>query len=151
MSLYGVRWTIDGVKAAFVRSRGKTNREYAVVFEREYASLEDVEAINWQQPQIERVGTHSEEGLPEGYGFEVHRIAYNSPTRCWEVYLKTAKQYWGDTTGYQEQVEELQNQVTALTEQAAEKDAVIEAQLQEINGRAADLAAAYAKGVESIG
>ena len=63
MSLYGTGLTIGGVTCGMVL-RGSANGRYIAVFEREYASLEDIEAIDWSQPEV--VG---ECVLPAGYGF----------------------------------------------------------------------------------
>ena len=49
MSLYGTGLTIGGVTCGMVL-RGAANGRYIAVFEREYASLEDIEAIDWNQP-----------------------------------------------------------------------------------------------------
>ena len=46
MSLYGETLKIGGVVCGLVL-RGRSNGEYRAVFEREYASLEEIEAINW--------------------------------------------------------------------------------------------------------
>ena len=98
MSHYGKRWTIDGLISGLIM-RGSTNGRYIVVFEREFASLEQIEAINWERPTIEYIGPHgSEPGLPEGYGFEVEDIKYDSGAKAYRVVLKTASQYLGDVT-----------------------------------------------------
>ena len=52
MSLYGEKFKIGGLSCGLVL-RGGTNGEYRVVFEREYASLEQIEGISWE-PQIGR-------------------------------------------------------------------------------------------------
>ena len=46
MSLYGSSIQISGVPCGLV-TRGGSNGTYLAVFEREYASLEDIEAIPW--------------------------------------------------------------------------------------------------------
>ncbi len=85
------------------------NGRYTVVFEREFASLEQIEAVNWDKPTVEYIGPHgSEDGLPEGYGFEVEDIRYRSSTKSFDVILKTASQYLGDVTGYQDQIDQLE-------------------------------------------
>lgn len=181
MSFFGKHWKFDGVQAAFVM-RGVQNGRYTVVFEREYASIEDIEGIDWAHPTIEHTDTRcpDELGLPEGYGFEVVKISYNSNDRSYRVDLQVESQYLGDVTGYQAQVADLesqvaqaQGQVTEAQAQAkeaqaqaeaaeaavAEKDATIAAQAQEIEelkaggdtGVVESLQAAYQEGVESNG
>lgn len=106
MGLYGVCARIDGVPCGLIMRDPAANGKYRVVFERERTSIEQIEAINWAAPSIE-----AKEGkvclLPEGYGFEMVRITYDSNVRSYTVELKTAQQYLGDVTGYQAQVEEL--------------------------------------------
>lgn len=145
MGFYSTKWKFDGVQAAFV-TRGIRNGRYRVVFEREHASLEDIEGINWAQPTIERTDfrVKNELGLPEGYGFTVEGISYDYSAKSYIVELSVASQYLGDVTQYQSQIDELQGTVQ-------EQESIIEAQLQEINGRAEALTAAYTEGVESIG
>ena len=131
---YGKKWKIDGLIAGFVMRMGPGGN-YRVVFERENASLEQIEAINWAKPVIEYIGPHgSEPGLPEGYGFDVVGITYDSGCKSYTVELKTASQYLGDVTGYQEEI-------AALNGTVAEKNAAI-ANLQEQLAEADELAIA---------
>ena len=167
MSLYGEHWKIDDVTVGMIQ-RGSENGCYRVISEREYAELPQIEAISWQQPVIEhlRPEVPDEMGLPEGYGFAVERITYDSATRSYTVELKTARQYLGDVADYQAQVEELTVSLSAKEQEAAElretvaaKEAAIEAQSQKLaalkeDGTAAaeaQLQAAYTEGVESNG
>ena len=116
MSHYGKRWTIDGLPTGLIMRSVPGNGKYTVVFEREFASLEQIEAVNWAKPTIEYIGPHaSEPGLPEGYGFVVDDIQYQSDLKTYHVVLQTASQYLGDVTGYQDQIAELESA-------AAEKD-----------------------------
>ena len=152
MSLYGDKFKIGGLTCGLIL-RGSANGEYRAVFEREYAFLEQIEALEWDPPTIE-----GECILPAGYGFTVKDIQYSAATRSFTVVLQVKEQYLGDVTGYQAQVAELQgvlqSQQNTIDSQAAalaEQESTIEAQLQEIDGRAEELAAAYREGVESIG
>lgn len=118
MSHLGKRWKIDGLITGFIM-RNAIGGNYTVAFEREFASLEQIEAINWSRPTIEYIGPHgSEPGLPEGYGFDVVKITYDSNCKTYNVELKTAKQYLGDVTGYQAEIK-------ALNNAAMEKDVLI--------------------------
>ena len=152
MSLYGKHWKFDGVQAAFVM-RGVQNGRYSVVFEREYASIEDIEGINWEHPTIEHTDTRcpDELGLPEGYGFEVVKITYDSGCRYYKVELKTASQYLGDVTGYQAQIADLENQVEQAKGQATEAQAQADAAKAQAEAVVKSLDAAYQEGVESNG
>lgn len=182
MSLYSRNWKIDGVQAAFIM-RGVRNGRYLVLFEREFAELPQIEAINWAKPTIEHTNPRSsnELGLPEGYGFEVERITYDSTARSYTVEVRVATQYLGDVTEYQDQISQLesaaaekdntisaqasqlQEQQETISEQTAalqEKEATITEQaatiqeLEQSGGGAViteQLEAAYAEGVESNG
>ena len=63
MSFFTKSWKFDGVQAAFVM-RGSQNGRYLVKFEREFASLEDIEGINWAKPTIE----HTNPQCPDEIG-----------------------------------------------------------------------------------
>ena len=174
MSAFGKRWMIDGVPAGPINRHYPSNGQYTVIFEREYASLEQIEGINWAQPTVEYIWPHGKEaGLPEGYGFEVVNIDYDSGGKYYRVTLKTASQYLGDVTGYQDQIAELQTTVTeqastiqtqettiqAQTSTISEQECTIQEQaatiqtLQESGSAAAleaELDAAYEEGVNSV-
>ena len=150
MSLYSQHWKIDGVSAAFI-ARGVENGRYQVLFERENAELPTIEAIHWEQPTVEHLMDREELGLPEGYGFEVVDITYHHKLKSYFVELQVAKQYLGDVTEYQSQVETLESQVQELTSQVTQAQSQVEAALQEATNQENELAAAYAEGVESNG
>ena len=143
MSLYGTKLQIGGITCGIVM-RGSGNGKYLAVFEREFASLEDIEAISWDKPEIQ-----GECILPVGYGFEVADIRYSAATRSYTVELQVA-----DVAGYEAQVSELESAV-------AEKEATISQQAQELESKEATiqsqqetiqaLEAAYEEGVESNG
>ncbi len=168
MSLYGNQCSIGGMPCGVIL-RGAANGEYRAVFEREFASLEDIEAIQWDHPKIQ-----GECILPTGYGFAVRDIQYSSSTRSYTVVLQVAEQYLGDVTGYQSQVAELEEGLSQkdreLEKRAAslaEKEAVITQQQETITQQSkvlaeleaagtaaqvdAQLMAAYKEGVEQNG
>lgn len=147
MSLYGSKIRIDGVPCGLVM-RGSVNGQYLVVFERELATLEQVEAISWEKPTIE-----GDCILPAGYGFAVSDIRYSAATRSYTVVLQVGEQYLGDVTGYQSQVAQLEDTVARQKEEIRQKDDTI-AQLESEGGDEAlkaELEAAYEEGVESNG
>ena len=157
MSLYGNRCSIGGLSCGMVL-RGAANGEYRAVFERESASLEEIEGIRWDRPQIQ-----GECILPTGYGFTVRDIQYSAPARSYTVVLQVAEQYLGDVVGYQSQVAELEETEASL----AEKESAIAQQRETIAQQAealaeleaagtaaqvdAQLRAAYQEGVEQNG
>ena len=146
MSLYGSSIRIDGIPCGLVM-RGSGNGQYLVVFERELATLEQVEAIHWEQPSIE-----GECILPVGYGFVVSDIRYTAATRSYTVVLQVGEQYLGEVTGYQSQVAELESTVARQQEEIRQKDDTI-AQLESEGSQALkeELETAYEEGVESNG
>lgn len=154
MSMYGIEAHICGVPCAMVL-RGSANGHYQAVFERERASLEEIEAINWAQPIIE-----GDTLLPAGYGFTVEDITYSSSTRSYTVSLKVAEQFLGDVAGFQAQVDELTADVASQVATIQEQEQTIQAQAETIQAlEAAGTAAqveekledAYQEGVESNG
>ena len=168
MSLYGTSVTIGGVPCGLV-VRGASNGQYQAVFEREFATLEQIEAIDWSAPAVT-----GDCILPAGYGFEVADIQYSAATRSYTVVLQVSGQYLGDVAGYQAQVSQLQSTIQEQSSAMAEKDSTIagqeetiQAQQNTIDSQAADLEelrtsgtaealkadlqAAYTEGVESNG
>ena len=114
MSFYGNRCHIGGVPCGMVL-RGAANGEYRAVFEREFASLEDIEGIQWDRPQIQ-----GECLLPAGYGFTVRDIQYSAATRSCTVVL--------------------QSQVSELEEDLARKDRELEETAATLAEKEADIA-----------
>ena len=147
MSLYGSKCQIGGLSCGLVL-RGSVNGEYRVVFEREFASLEQIEALNWDPPFIE-----GECILPAGYGFEVRDIQYSANIRSYTVVLQVAEQYLGDVTGYQAQVAELQGTIQTQQNTIAEKDSTIAQQEETIQTQTAtiDSQAAAIQELEAAG
>ena len=144
MSFYGTHWEIDGIPAAFI-SRGLENGRYQILFEREFAELPQIETINWEQPVIRHLADRpNEQGLPEGYGFEVIKTTYNSNLCSYTVEVQVAKQYLGDVSGYQVQID-------TLTQTVADQEAMIQAQSQASATLDDSMESAYMEGVESNG
>lgn len=135
MSLYGNKIKIGGVTCGLVM-RGGSNGRYLAVFEREFASLEQIEAIKWDPPTVE-----GETILPAGYGFEVKQIDYAMGTRSYTVHLQVAEQYLGDVAGYQSQVAELQQTVTGLEGTVAEKETALQEKDAALQEKTAELEA----------
>lgn len=142
MNHYGICAKICGVPCGLILRDHAENGRYKAVFEREYASIEAIEAIDWSRPEVEVLRAPAV--LPEGYGFEVVRITYDSAIKAYSVELKTAVQYWGDVTGYQAAV-------TDLTEQAEAARQEAEILRQAAEDWSTALAEAYREGVESNG
>lgn len=155
MSLYANKIKVNGIRCGMIR-RGADNGGYVLTFEREFAALEQIEEIPWGAVEVTYGSDVTSQRLPEGYGFELSDIRYLHNTRCYEVSIRTASQYLGDVTEYQEQVEALENTVSTLGEQrealqaaadalTSEKAALTEqnAVLEEKAAMLAELEAAY--------
>ena len=147
MSLYGNRCSIGGLSCGMVL-RGAANGEYRAVFERESASLEEIEGIRWDRPQIQ-----GECILPTGYGFTVRDIQYSAPARSYTVVLQVAEQYLGDVAGFQAQLGELEDTLQEKQALLQEQESMIAA-LEQAGSAAqlrSELEDAYQKGVELCG
>lgn len=138
-SYYGVKYKINGhrVGNVFVLSS-----EYHVTFERCYSenTLESVEAIDWKNVTVEQIRTDCPAcPLPEGYAFTVKAIQYDMNTQSIKVIVKADKQYWGDVTPYQAQIESLNAAVAQKDTQLTES----EENLAAANAQLAELEATY--------
>lgn len=148
MSLYSKTAQIDGLRFGLVM-RGASNGVYEIVFERECASLEQIEAVNWAKPTIE-----GDTILPKDYGFEVERINYSSHDKSYRVTVRVARQYLGDVTEYQEKIEELREDKRQLAGQdAAQREYIssLEEQLAEADEAAISLYEQLEAKTESTG
>mgnify|MGYP004651422211 FL=1 len=138
-SYYGVKYKINGHRVGNVFA---LSSEYHVTFERCYSenTLESVEAIDWKNVTVEQVRTDCPAcPLPEGYSFTVKAIQYDMNTQSIKVILKTDKQYWGDVTPYQAQIESLNATVAQKDTQLTKS----EENLAAANAQLAELEATY--------
>ena len=144
MSNLGIRWEIDGVPAAFI-TRSAANGRYRVTFERSEATLEQIEQINWSAPALINIsGSEQEQILPAGYGFILADLRYQHANRIWIAELQTAQQYLGDVTGYQAEIQQLNETIRQQKETA-------DMQSGKLSGMMTDMEQAYQEGVESHG
>lgn len=138
-SYYGVKYKINGHRVGNVFA---LSSEYHVTFERCYSenTLESVEAIDWKNVTVEQVRTDCPAcPLPEGYSFTVKAIQYDMNTQSIKVIIKADKQYWGDVTPYQAQIESLNAAVAQKDTQLTES----EENLAAANAQLAELEATY--------
>ena len=138
-SYYGVKYKINGHRVGNVFA---LSSEYHVTFERCYSenTLESVEAIDWKNVTVEQVRTDCPAcPLPEGYAFTVKAIQYDMNTQSIKVIIKADKQYWGDVTPYQAQIESLNAAVAQKDTQLTES----EENLAAANAQLAELEATY--------
>lgn len=138
-SYYGVKYKINGHRVGNVFA---LSSEYHVTFERCYSenTLESVEAIDWKNVTVEQIRTDCPAcPLPEGYAFTVKTIQYDMNTQSIKVIIKADKQYWGDVTPYQAQIESLTATVAEKNTQLTES----EENLAAANAQLAELEATY--------
>lgn len=146
-------FTVGGLPVLMCHRSFRNDGGYRLVFPHDTA-LSQIEALDWEHPVVQIIGDPREgyPYLPEGCGFECESISYSSVPRYWTVEIKLGKQYLGDVTGYQAQIDTLEAQAAEKDSAIAEKDAAI-AELEADSKAAAeaDLQAAYNEGVNSIG
>lgn len=138
-SYYGVKYKINGHRVGNVFA---LSSEYHVTFERCYSenTLESVEAIDWKNVTVEQIRTDCPAcPLPEGYAFTVKAIQYDMNTQSIKAIIKADKQYWGDVTPYQAQIESLNAAVAQKNTQLTES----EENLAAANAQLAELEATY--------
>lgn len=97
------------------------------MFEREFATLEQIEAVNWAKPTIE-----GDTILPKEYGYTVEGITYSSSDSSYRVAVRVGRQYLGDVTEYQERINELREERQALSTQNAARQAEIDSLEQQL-------------------
>lgn len=120
-------WELQQHTAASDTSLRETARGCPEQREHVCDDLEEIEAINWARPAVccERACDNI---LPEGYGFRVRGITYDSGARAFTVTFQVMEQYLGDVTGYQAQVEAARAETEQVRQEAraAEEAALAE-------------------------
>ena len=137
---YSNKTSIDGVRCTVSPVEGLGSGKFRARFERELASLEQIEAIHWDMPQI----AGDSAGLPAGCGYQVDDITYAHATCTYHVTFHVLTQYLGDVSGYQAQVAQLKTDLTAAQEEASSAQAAAETAQQEITALEGSLATAQA-------
>lgn len=111
---YSNNTTIDGVRCTVSPVGGLGSGKFRALFERELASLEQIEAISWDSPVI----AGDSASLPAGCGYQVDDITYAHGTRAYQANFHVLTQYLGDVSGYQAQVARLETDLAAAQEEA---------------------------------
>lgn len=143
MSQLGIRWRIDGVPVSFITQDTASGR-YRVIFERDEATLEQIEQIHWDAPTVKRVTeTLAEPGLPEGCGFELLELRYQHTTQSFTAEVQITRTFWDDVTVYQKQLK-------ALEETIQQQQSVIDAQNTQLQSMEADRESADQEEMEQI-
>lgn len=157
--MYTNKWTIDGLPVGFIKRVG--TKYYEVRFEREFASIEDIEKINWDAPNIQKLGSE-ECPLPQGK-FAKTNLTYNDTRKSYSQIVELRAESFGDVSAYVEKLEhasaelaeseqnaqqlasdlsEADNTVATLYEVLSESEATNAAQAAQIEQLNADLAEA---------
>lgn len=113
---YNNNTQIDEIRCTVSPVDGLGSGKFRALFEREFASLEQIEAIRWNAPQI----TGDSSLLPEDCGYQVDNITYDHSTRTYHVSFHMDEQYLGDVSGYQERVESLEADLETAQANAAQ-------------------------------
>ena len=137
---YSNKTSIDGVRCTVSPEGGLGSGRFRARFERELASLEQIEAIHWNSPQV----SGDVSLLPPGRGYLLDDIAYDHATRTYHVAFHLADQHLGDVSGYQTRVAQLETDLAAAQEEASSAQAAAETAQQEITALEGSLAAAQA-------
>lgn len=133
-SQFGANFRLNGHRTNGARRLG-FNAGYSILFERvfEENTLEEIEKIDWSHVTVDALRENYPPcELPDGYSFKVKDIQYIKTYDSFEVTLEVDKQYWGDVTPYQAQVEELTAASEAKDSELSEKNALIAEKAQQI-------------------
>lgn len=145
---FGANYSVNGHRTSGER-RVDFNKGYSFLFERcfEENTLEEIEKIDWSHVTVKTLDANYPPcGLPEGYSFVVKDIQYIKCYDSFEVTIEVDKQYWGDVTPYQAQIDELTASAEEKDSQLAEKDEQLakkDEALAAANGLLAELEATY--------
>ena len=106
---FGANYSVNGHRTSGER-RVDFNKGYSFLFERcfEENTLEEIEKIDWSHVTVKTLDANYPPcSLPEGYSFVVKDIQYIKCYDSFEVTIEVDKQYWGDVTPYQAQIDGL--------------------------------------------
>ena len=137
---YSNNTTIDGVRCTVSPVGGLGSGKFRALFERELASLEQIEAISWDNPVI----AGDSAGLPAGCGYQVDDITYAHGTRTYQVSFHVLTQYLGDVSGYQAQVTQLETDLAAAQEEAENAQQAAQAAQEQVTALEGSLETAQA-------
>lgn len=157
MSLYGQKWTIDGVPTGNVKRCGV--ELYKIIFEREYATLDDLDNINWNNPTVVKLIPSEECPLPSG-SFTQRSVSYNDKKRFFTVSITLDRECYGDVSAYvaeletkQEELDQKDASLAAMSSDLDEADSTVETlyeRLNEVEARIDVLSAELAEADETV-
>lgn len=129
MAFFGKYYKIGGLYCGHVMRTGMHEQIYQIAFEREFATLEQIEAIDWEHLTVETLPRASTPcPLSADYAYKLIKIDYNSDCRYYMVSVQMDRRLWGDVTGYQAEIDTLQTTV-------AEKNKAVQAAEEEVKAQ----------------
>lgn len=137
MAFYGKRYKIGGLYCGYVRRSGAHGQTYEIIFEREFARIEQIEAIDWGHITVEVLPGELPCPLSSDYAYELADITYNADCKYYRVSVRMARRLWGDVTGYQAEVDTLQETVAEKTKAVEKAEEEIKAQKIQVYGLSA--------------
>ena len=137
MAFFGRNYKIGGLYCGHIMRMGAHGQTYQIAFEREFATLEQIEAIDWEHLTVETLPTASVPcPLSADYAYKLIKIDYNSDGRYYTASVQMARRLWGDVTGYQAEIDTLQAKVTETTTALLEAtdliQGMVDAEVEEI-------------------
>jgi len=115
MNVYGKNWKINGLIAAVI-NRMQTPGQYIVKFDRDLATIEQIEAIDWMNLKVECLMINKIDILPPGYSFKVKDITYDNVTKHYSVIIVTDERNFGDVKWYESEIVSINEQHKADVE-----------------------------------
>ena len=138
MAFYGKHYKIGDLYCGYVHRSGAHGQTYEIIFEREYASLEQIETIDWEHLTVETLPTASVPcPLSADYAYKLIKIDYNSDCRYYTASVQMARRLWGDVTGYQDEIDTLQETVVEKTKAAETAEEEVRTQKIKVYGLSA--------------
>ena len=109
---------IDGlVCETILGGRVTGDGRYKVCFDRTQATLDQIESIHWDKPDVVYPEKYNDTKLPAGYGFEVVNISYASCSKRYTVDLKVGEQHLGDVAGFRAALEGMRTEFSKATQE----------------------------------
>lgn len=136
MAFFGKHYKIGGLYCGHIIRSGEHGQTYEIVFEREFARIEQIEAIDWGHITVETLPGELPCPLSDEYAYELEKIDYNSSSRYYRVTVHMARRLLGDVTGYQAELDDLKATVVkknqALREATDLIQGMVDAEVEEI-------------------
>lgn len=130
---YNRTYKVNGRICAMITRNGYASGTYKMVFEREFNTIDELEDTDWTNIVVEEL-RGQKSPIPEGYTFELKGIEYTSYNRSFVVTIATSAKCYGDITGYQEEINSLNEEKKQLSDDLAEADALVIELYEQLDG-----------------